>query len=134
MGNILLTKTMEKASLDLDSYDRLFPNQDTMPKGGFGNLIALPFQGESSKSGNTVFVNKYFEVQEKQLNILTNIRRMKKDEINAFIDKYKEDDYKEPDIEEILDDYEIHKKENIKDTIFTNNVECIIDNQIYIKN
>ena len=63
MGNILLTKTMEKASLDLDSYDRLFPNQDTMPKGGFGNLIALPFQGESSKNGNTVFVDKYFEVQ-----------------------------------------------------------------------
>jgi len=73
MGNILLTKTMEKASLDLDSYDRLFPNQDTMPKGGFGNLIALPFQGESSKSGNTVFVDKYFEVQEEQLNILTNV-------------------------------------------------------------
>ena len=49
MGNILLTKTMEKASLKLDSYDRILPNQDTMPKGGFGNLIALPFQGESSK-------------------------------------------------------------------------------------
>lgn len=65
MGNILLTKTMEKASLDLDSYDRLFPNQDTMPKGGFGNLIALPFQGESSKSGNTVFVDKYFKQYKK---------------------------------------------------------------------
>ena len=65
LGNILLTKTMEKASLDLDSYDRLFPNQDTMPKGGFGNLIALPFQGESSKSGNTVFVDKYFKQYKK---------------------------------------------------------------------
>ena len=133
MGNILLTKTMEKASLDLDSYDRLFPNQDTMPKGGFGNLIALPFQGESSKSGNTVFVDKYFEVEKNQINILKNIKRIKSDEIYAFIDKYKEDDYKEPDIKEISDDDEIHKKENIKDTIFTNNVECIFDNQIYIK-
>ena len=133
MGNILLTKTMEKASLDLDSYDRLFPNQDTMPKGGFGNLIALPFQGESSKSGNTVFVDKYFEVEKNQINILNNIKRMKCNEIYAFIDKYKEDDYKEPEIEEILDDDEIPKKENIKDTIFTNNVECIFDNQIYIK-
>ena len=132
MGNILLTKTMEKASLDLDSYDRLFPNQDTMPKGGFGNLIALPFQGESSKSGNTVFVNKYFEVQDNQLDILTNIKRMKSDEIYEFIDKYKEDDYKEPETEEISDD-DIPKKDNIKDTIFTNNVECIIENQIYIK-
>ncbi len=65
LGNILLTKTMEKASLDLNSYDRLFPNQDTMPKGGFGNLIALPFQGESSKNGNTVFVNRYFNQYKK---------------------------------------------------------------------
>lgn len=133
MGNILLTKTMEKASLDLESYDRLFPNQDVMPKGGFGNLIALPFQGESSKNGNTVFVNKYFEVEKNQIDILNNIKRIKKDEIYAFIDKYKEDDYKEPDIEGILDDDEIPKKENIKDIIFTNNVECIFDNKIYIK-
>ena len=133
MGNILLTKTMEKTSLDLESYDRLFPNQDTMPKGGFGNLIALPFQGESSKNGNTVFVNKYFEVEKNQIDILSNIKRIKASEIYSFIDKYKEDDYKEPDIEEILDDDEIPKKENIKDTIFTNNVECIFNDQIYIK-
>ena len=70
MENILLTKIMERASLDLDSYDRIFPNQDTMPKGGFGNLIALPFQGESSKKENTVFVNKYFEVEKNQINMM----------------------------------------------------------------
>lgn len=132
MGNILLTKTMEKSSLDLDSYDRLFPNQDTMPKGGFGNLIALPFQGECSKNGNTVFVDKYFEVQENQLDILTNIKKMKSDEIYEFINKHKEDDYQEPETEEILDE-DIPKKDNIKDVIFINNVECIIENQIYIK-
>ena len=133
MGNILLSKTMEKTSLNLDSYDRLFPNQDAMPKGGFGNLIALPFQGESSRNGNTVFVNKYFEVQENQLNILINIRKMKSEEVYAFVDKYKEDDYEEPNIEEIIDDDEIPKKENIKNIIFTNNVECILEDQIYIK-
>ena len=45
LGCYLLTKTMEgRHSIGLDSYDRLFPNQDTMPKGGFGNLIALPLQ------------------------------------------------------------------------------------------
>ena len=33
--------------LELSSYDRLFPNQDTLPKGGFGNLIALPLQKEA---------------------------------------------------------------------------------------
>ena len=132
MGNILLTKTMEKASLELDSYDRLFPNQDTMPKGGFGNLIALPFQGNSSKNGNTVFVDKYFEPQKNQLEILANIKRLKSDDVYKFVDKFKEDDFKEPEIEEIADD-DIPKKDKIKDIVFTNNVECIFDNQIYIK-
>ena len=132
MGNILLTKTMEKASLELDSYDRLFPNQDTIPKGGFGNLIALPFQGNSSKNGNTVFVDKYFEPQKNQLEILANIKRLKSDDVYKFVEEFKDDDYKEPETEEILDD-DIPKKDNIKDIVFTNNVECIFDNQIYIK-
>jgi hypothetical protein len=30
----------------MDSYDRLFPSQDVLPRGGFGNLIALPLQPE----------------------------------------------------------------------------------------
>lgn len=132
MGNILLTKTMEKADLDLESYDRLFPNQDTMPKGGFGNLIALPFQGNSAKEGKTVFVNQYFEPEENQMEILLNIRKLETDEIYHFVEKYQKEDYDEPIMEEIIDD-EIPKKENLKDTTFVNNMECILDNQIYIK-
>jgi superfamily II DNA or RNA helicase len=46
-----------RAELDLISYDRLFPAQDFMPKGSFGNLIALPLQGESRKRGTTVFLD-----------------------------------------------------------------------------
>jgi hypothetical protein len=42
----------------MESYDRLFPNQDTLPRGGFGNLIALPLQhGGPRQMGNTVFVD-----------------------------------------------------------------------------
>ena len=133
MGNILLSKTMEKASLDLSSYDRILPNQDTMPKGGFGNLIALPFQGERSKMGNTIFVNKYFEPEKNQIEILKTIKRMKSDDVYEFIEKYKEDDYKEPDIEQVENDDELPKKENIKEIKFINNVECIFDNMIYVK-
>jgi superfamily II DNA or RNA helicase len=43
--------------LELTSYDRLFPNQDTMPKGGFGNLIALPLQKRPRENGFSVFVD-----------------------------------------------------------------------------
>lgn len=131
MGNILLTKTMDKVSLDLDSYDRLFPNQDTLPNGGLGNLIALPFQGVSAKGGNTVFVNKYFEVYENQIEILKNIVRIKSDDVYDFIKKNSTEDYDDPVTEESED--EIPKKVNVKDTIFTNNIECILDNQIYVK-
>jgi hypothetical protein len=42
------------------SYDRMFPNQDFMPKGGFGNLIALPLQGGTRKNGNSEFVDENF--------------------------------------------------------------------------
>ena len=133
LGNILLTKTIEKGSLDLSSYDRLFPNQDTMPKGGFGNLIALPFQGESCKEGNTVFVDKYFDVQKKQIEILANLKKMTKDEVYTIVEKYANEDFAEPETTEIIEDDEIPKKENIKDIIFSNNIECILDNQIYVK-
>ena len=62
LGSLILTKAMEKRSeLSFSSYDRLFPNQDTMPSGGFGNLIALPLQGQARKNDNTVFVNKDFK-------------------------------------------------------------------------
>lgn len=121
LGNILLTKTMEKVPLELDSYDRLFPNQDTMPKGGFGNLIALPFQGKSSKAGNTIFVNKNFEPLKYQLDILCNIKRMSRDEIYAFVDKYRLDDYNEP--EENISDDDILQKENIKDIRLIHDLE-----------
>ena len=45
LGTFLLSQTMEhRPEVGLDSYDRLFPSQDTLPRGGFGNLIALPLQ------------------------------------------------------------------------------------------
>ncbi len=58
LGCVILTRTLEERhQLGLDSYDRLFPNQDTLPKGGFGNLIALPLQWGPRETGNSVFLN-----------------------------------------------------------------------------
>lgn len=58
MGCHLVTETMSRRhQLGMDSYDRLFPSQDTMPRGGFGNLIALPLQHEPRKQGNSVFLD-----------------------------------------------------------------------------
>jgi len=58
MGCYLITETMSRRhQLSMESYDRLFPNQDTLPRGGFGNLIALPLQHGPRQMGNTVFVD-----------------------------------------------------------------------------
>lgn len=55
----ILTLTMERnPEVGLSSYDRIFPNQDRLPKGGFGNLIALPLQGASRRADNTCFVDE----------------------------------------------------------------------------
>jgi hypothetical protein len=62
MGSYLITETMARRhQLSMASYDRLFPNQDTLPSGGFGNLIALPLQYHPRKDGNTVFLDDALE-------------------------------------------------------------------------
>jgi len=85
MGSYFLTKTMSRRhQLSMTSYDRLFPNQDTLPKGGFGNLIALPLQYHPRQDGNTLFLDdglKPFPDQWKFLSSLVPIQVEKVDEI-----------------------------------------------------
>jgi len=77
LGCLTLTRTMEcRHQVGLDSYDRFFPSQDTMPKGGFGNLIALPLQMAPRKLGNSLFVDSDFQPYPDQWQFLTTIRRM----------------------------------------------------------
>lgn len=74
LGFGLLDKAMEfYPNLSFDSYDRLFPNQDILPEGGFGNLIALPLQKEARLSGNSSFVDNELNVIQDQWQHLANI-------------------------------------------------------------
>src|SRR5207244_6794314 len=58
LGAFLITDTMERVpDIGFGSYDRFFPSQDSMPAGGFGNLIALPLQGLARSSGNSEFID-----------------------------------------------------------------------------
>ena len=76
-GCALLTETMEtRHQVGLDSYDRLFPSQDTMPKGQFGNLIALPLQAEPARSGNSLFVDDQFSPYSDQWAFLKTVQRL----------------------------------------------------------
>ena len=77
VGSLLLTRSMERRhQLGLDSYDRLFPNQDTMPKGGFGDLIALPLQKAPRELGRSVFLDEEMRPYEDQWSYLSSVQRM----------------------------------------------------------
>jgi len=77
LGSILLTRCKEEHyQLSFSSYDRMFPNQDTMPLGKFGNLIALPFQIESMRLGNSSFIDRDNNVIEDQWSFLRTMQRI----------------------------------------------------------
>jgi hypothetical protein len=86
MGNMLLTESMSlRHEIRFASYDRMFPNQDFMPKGGFGNLIALPLQGGPREKGNSEFVDENFQNYTDQWAYLASLRKMKATEVDMLI-------------------------------------------------
>lgn len=89
-GCLILTKTMaSRHELGLDSYDRLFPNQDTMPRGGFGNLIALPLQHGPRRDGNSVFLDDEMVAipDDEQWAYLSSVRRIDPTTIEQLVDE-----------------------------------------------
>ena len=77
LGAWLLTESMERnPDIGFESYDRLFPSQDTMPAGGFGNLIALPLQHAPRQAGNSVFLDDDFQPHADQWLYLSSVGRM----------------------------------------------------------
>lgn len=85
LGSHILTETMERRpDLGLDSYDRLFPNQDTLPNGGFGNLIALPLQKTARECDNSVFLDGQFNPYPDQWAFLSSIERISRTRVEAL--------------------------------------------------
>ncbi len=86
LGCALLTITMERRhQVGLDSYDRFFPSQDTMPKGGFGNLIALPLQHGPREAGNSIFLNRDFNPYPDQWRFLSTIQKIKQKDADEIV-------------------------------------------------
>jgi len=86
LGSLLVTATMDRCpDIGFDSYDRFFPSQDTMPAGGFGNLIALPLQNRPRENGNSVFVDDEFRPYEDQWAYLSTIRRLSRGELMSIV-------------------------------------------------
>ena len=88
LGAHLLTIAMEcHPDIGFASYDRFFPSQDTLPAGGFGNLIALPLQGGPRRIGHSVFLNDDSEPYRDQWAFLSSLRRLAPAEVTAVADE-----------------------------------------------
>jgi superfamily II DNA or RNA helicase len=85
MGCYLITEAMSRRhQIAMASYDRLFPHQDTLPRGGFGNLIALPLQHEARERGNSVFVDDRLAPHADQWAYLASLQRIAPKTVNAI--------------------------------------------------
>ncbi len=88
LGFGLIDKAMEiHPNLSFDSYDRLFPNQDIMPEGGFGNLIALPLQKQARQNGNSLFVDQDLKVYADQWQHLSQVQTVSTKQLASLISK-----------------------------------------------
>ncbi|WP_460001754.1 TOTE conflict system archaeo-eukaryotic primase domain-containing protein [Paradesulfitobacterium aromaticivorans] len=86
LGSAIITFTMSRRhEMNFNSYDRLFPNQDTMPKGGLGNLIALPLQKAAREKNNSVFIDENFQPYADQWGFLVSLRKLSQEEVEDYI-------------------------------------------------
>lgn len=86
LGSGLLTEAMKRRhNISFSSYDRMFPNQDTMPSGGFGNLIALPLQKQAVLHGNSVFIDENFTPYPDQWAFLSCVEKLTEDTVKSLI-------------------------------------------------
>nr|VFK54534.1 MAG: hypothetical protein BECKTUN1418F_GA0071002_10452 [Candidatus Kentron sp. TUN]VFK57092.1 MAG: hypothetical protein BECKTUN1418E_GA0071001_10442 [Candidatus Kentron sp. TUN] len=89
LGFGLLDRAMEiYPDLSFDSYDRLFPNQDVMPEGGFGNLIALPLQYHARRQGNSQFVDANLSPYPDQWEFLSQIGRLTRNRLTQLMEQF----------------------------------------------
>ncbi len=134
LGTGLLTKAMEtNSNISFRSYDRLFPNQDTMPEGGFGNLIALPLQGNARKGGNSLFVDEYFVPFEDQWAYLYSIKKLSSETTETLVAELcKNGEYGTLVNDSEEKPWENKKKEILSSIDFCDNIEIIRANMLYV--
>lgn len=99
LGTLIIAKCSERnIRLSLESYDRFFPTQDFLPRGGFGNLIALPLQKTPRENGNSCFIDESFEAIADQWAYLSSVRRLYKYEVDLLLKEYlPKTNFKRPD-------------------------------------
>jgi len=87
LGTLIVARASSfHRGMKLSTYDRFFPNQDTCPQGGFGNLIALPLQQEPRKSGHTLFLDENFDPVSDQWSCLASLQKIDLTELQRLLE------------------------------------------------
>jgi superfamily II DNA or RNA helicase len=85
-GCALLTRTIEKGhEIGMEVYDRLCPDLDALPRGGFGGFVPLPLQRGPREEGNSVFVDKDFLAHPDQWRLLSGLETVPAAAVDAVV-------------------------------------------------
>lgn len=93
LGNAILTEAMKRnGHITFNSYDRFFPNQDRMPEGGFGNLIALPLQGRARK-WETVSLWMKTSFSSKPMGLFIQCKKLNEHDLDMLLARHRQEDF-----------------------------------------
>lgn len=143
LGALLLTNTMNRRpEIGMDSYDRFFPSQDTLPRGGLGNLIALPLQKKPRERNNSVFIDQDLNPYSDQWAYLSSIQKTTEQEVEKIVKNFQDENEITGVRAVVLDENEnepwkltpSRKQEEIFITgTLPEQLNLVINNQIYIE-
>ena len=133
LGNAILTEAMNHdGRMSLNSYDRFFPNQDRMPEGGFGNLVALPLQGQARKNLNSVFVDDDFLAYKDQWTFLYNIKKLREDDVDKLLNLHVNEEFGALSTSSESKPWVTPTPQNITKADFYSTLEIVKADKIYI--
>ena len=133
LGNAILTEAMTRnGQMSFNSYDRFFPNQDYLPEGGFGNLVALPLQGQARRKENSVFVDNDFLVYKDQWAFLYNLKKIQESTIDQLLRLHYQEELGKLSMSSESKPWVTPLPQNITQEDFHAKVEIIKANKLYI--
>ena len=133
LGNAILTEAMTRnGQMSFNSYDRFFPNQDYLPEGGFGNLVALPLQGQARRKQNSVFVDNDFLVYKDQWAFLYNLKKIQESTIDQLLRLHYQEELGKLSMSSESKPWVTPLPQNITQEDFHAKVEIIKANKLYI--
>ena len=133
LGNAILTEAMTRnGQMSFNSYDRFFPNQDYLPEGGFGNLVALPLQGQARRKQNSVFVDNDFLVYKDQWAFLYNLKKTQESTIDQLLHLHYQEELGKLSMSSESKPWVTPLPQNITQEDFHAKVEIIKADKLYI--